>query len=1173
MTDHDFLGTAPPGGGEPRMIRVFLSSTFRDMHEERNELVRRVFPELERRLARRMVGFAPVDLRWGITAEEAERGNTLAVCLDEIDRCYPYFIGLLGERYGWVPPHADDPAYTGRSITEIEIVHGALEREERRDNLFFYFRSREASRRIEERLSRVDGYEAEHETSAVRLEALKERIRATGFFLREGYPDAKTLGRWVLDDLWRAFDRQYPEAGAPSPQEGRRLDNEAFAAARTKVYIPRQEAYARIDEAVTGAGKPLVLTGPSGMGKSALLANWAAGFRRQRPDHFLSVNFIGSDADTADHLLLMRGVMGQIDLFLARAGGEEGADDAEKIPTDPQEIITAFPRWLAKASRAAPVVVVIDALNQLTDRENAHDLDWLPRSFPENVRLILSTLPGRCQIALAERGWDTYEVTPLTREERGRFIDGYLTQYGKRLDERRRARVVEADQTSNPLFLRTLLEELRLFGVFEEIDGRLDTYLAAPTVAQLYTAVLARFEADHEQDAPGLTRKALSLIWASRGGLSEREILDLVGEAGAPLPHAYWSGLYLALVESLVNRSGLLTFFHDFLRQAVESRYLSGRGERRAVRRTLAEYFLAQEPNGRAAQEAPWLLDQLDERERLHRFLADSRWLPLVWEREPMEVRSYWAGIERDTLHRMEESYRPVIERPHDHAEAVWSVASLMQESGRLSLVGPLLSFLVDQARREDDGANLAGALSNLANHRYLTGDAPGALDAYREAESLCRARADQVGLQRIMGNRGLILQERGAWDEAFGLFREKERICRSLDYRYGLIRAVGAQAVILQHRGAWEESALLLAEQERMARESGDFDQLAVAVNNQAVLAQKRGDREKAANLYRDAERMARKVGDRQGIVRALTNRASLALDQDAPEEALPLYAEAILIGREIGDGKAIQNALGGAAVASLGAGDTTAALGMSDEQVALCRNLGDPAALARALGIRGSLLEASGSLSAAIACYAEEAVIVRERNDRAALAVARNNEAHLSLKEGRLADAEAAAQEAGLAAREADLEGELRRALGTAASVALRLHRNEAAQQLLREEEDLAARRGERGALELNLGHQAAIALAGGESDRALALLERKEALCRELGGHEGLIVALFNQASIRIKEKKGWPEALRKAEEAAVLARTPEGEPFREKIAAMLDWLRPRVGEKSGDVEPGL
>jgi hypothetical protein len=43
-----------------------------------------------------------VDLRWGITDEQKAEGQVLPICLAEIKRCRPYFIGLLGERYGWI---------------------------------------------------------------------------------------------------------------------------------------------------------------------------------------------------------------------------------------------------------------------------------------------------------------------------------------------------------------------------------------------------------------------------------------------------------------------------------------------------------------------------------------------------------------------------------------------------------------------------------------------------------------------------------------------------------------------------------------------------------------------------------------------------------------------------------------------------------------------------------------------------------------------------------------------------------------------------------------------------------------------------------------------------------------------------------------------------------------
>lgn len=68
-----------------RTVRVFISSTFRDMHAERDHLVRIVFPELKERCRQRHVQLIDVDLRWGVTQEQAEGGSALDICLDEID--------------------------------------------------------------------------------------------------------------------------------------------------------------------------------------------------------------------------------------------------------------------------------------------------------------------------------------------------------------------------------------------------------------------------------------------------------------------------------------------------------------------------------------------------------------------------------------------------------------------------------------------------------------------------------------------------------------------------------------------------------------------------------------------------------------------------------------------------------------------------------------------------------------------------------------------------------------------------------------------------------------------------------------------------------------------------------------------------------------------------------
>ena len=80
---------------ENRQIRIFISSTFQDMHNERDYLITKVFPRLRVEAAKRDVTVVPLDLRWGITEEESKNGKVLEICLEEIDNSHPFFIGLL----------------------------------------------------------------------------------------------------------------------------------------------------------------------------------------------------------------------------------------------------------------------------------------------------------------------------------------------------------------------------------------------------------------------------------------------------------------------------------------------------------------------------------------------------------------------------------------------------------------------------------------------------------------------------------------------------------------------------------------------------------------------------------------------------------------------------------------------------------------------------------------------------------------------------------------------------------------------------------------------------------------------------------------------------------------------------------------------------------------------
>src|SRR5713101_5137500 len=134
----DFRPMSPqitPAPKRERAMRVFISSTFRDMQFEREELVKQVFPRLRKLCVSRGVSWSEIDLRWGVTDEQRAEGRVLPICIAEIHRSPPYFIGLLGERYGWRPEELPpglleaEPwlaGHRGCSVTEIEVLHGAL---------------------------------------------------------------------------------------------------------------------------------------------------------------------------------------------------------------------------------------------------------------------------------------------------------------------------------------------------------------------------------------------------------------------------------------------------------------------------------------------------------------------------------------------------------------------------------------------------------------------------------------------------------------------------------------------------------------------------------------------------------------------------------------------------------------------------------------------------------------------------------------------------------------------------------------------------------------------------------------------------------------------------------------------------------------------------------------
>jgi tetratricopeptide (TPR) repeat protein len=913
--------TPPRPAAAVPSLRVFVSSTFRDMQAEREELVKRVFPRLRQLCEDKGVSWGEIDLRWGITEAEAAQGKVVATCLAEAVASSVVLV-LLGERYGWVPAaehlaglRQTYPGLGGRlsdSVTELEVVYGVFERPPSHPaHAFFYFRDPAYAGRLPPG-ARPGDYAAEGPGARARLAALKERARRSGRPVREPYRDAADLGRLVLGDLTDLIRRLWPGDGPADPIDREAVAHRRFAEARCRTYVGRQALFDRLDRHARGRGRPLVVSGPSGCGKTALLANWARqrlgepadGLRllpsfwgrwlgrpwRRRcpPAGFFFLHLVGASTGSTSWPELLRRLMGEL---------KRHFDWQQAVPGSAPALAAALPAWLARAASRGPLVLVLDGLDALQGGDPA-DLSWLPAELPANVRLIVSARPGPALDALVRRGWATLAVPGLTPAERQHLVADYLRRFAKRLgpDELRAVAGVRA----GPLYLRTLAEELRVFGAHERLRERLADYLRAPAVEPLFDRALARLEGDYDRDRPGLVRDALTLLAAARHGLGEPELLDLLGGPGGPLPAAYWSPFFLAVRESLVDRAGLLTFFHPDLRAAVGRRYTPAEGDRRAGHRRLADYFRCRGWSPRSVQEAPWQLSCLRAWTELRDVLADPAFLARAWPTHAAEVKAYWALLEAESPWRLADAYRAVAADPASAPEAAPFVAVLLADTGYWAEALRLSGALLGQARRRGDESARRQLLGLRAACLRGAGDGDGALRALEEQEPLSRAAGAWAELAANLSNQGALRRARGDVDRALGLHRQAEALCRDHDDPAGLAAALGSQAVIWRQRGDRGTARRLLRQQERLCRAGADFPALQQALGNLAVLCADEGDWDGALRLHREEEGLCRRLGDPAALCDCLYNQA-LALRPLADYDgALERLAEMARLCRE---------------------------------------------------------------------------------------------------------------------------------------------------------------------------------------------------------------------------------------------------------------------------------
>jgi tetratricopeptide (TPR) repeat protein len=630
-----------PASAVWRSRPVFITSTFRDMHAERDWLRVHVFPVLEERLRERFHHLETIDLRWGVESASAEQETdrerlVLTVCLREIERSRPFLIGLLGDRYGWRPP-ADrlreaageaglDADLDGRSVTELEILYGVLRNTDQARRTWFYFRERlpydEMPREDAARYSDAFSPEPDAADRAARLAALKTRVIDALPGRVRTYAaawDAETqsvsgLAAWgaqVLEDLWSDLEAETTEFLRQAPQTWQEQDRWAldeFIEGRARGFVGRTAITSQLmtlatSPAAEGTAWGACLTAEAGAGKSSLFGHLQQLLKER--DVLVLAHAAGISVRST-----------QVDWMLRRWVGELAAALGEADPLDdtapPDDIDQAFARLLGRVARERRVVVLIDALNQFEPTPRATHLTWGPRLWPPNARLIATAIPGTASSALLQRpGVFEVRLDPIDRDEALDIVRGICARYHRTLNRTVEARLLDKRRDDgtpaygNPLWLELAAEALNLLGgdVFDRVDAAAgaegvvqlleqEVQRMPPDIAGLYRWMLDSAERNFGE---AWTRAFVDAIAVSRSGWRESDLEALMpvlsGEAWDPLRFAT---LRRGLRAHVVQRGphAQWDFAHAQMREAVESRADLHRRDLSVVHGAVADHLL-----------------------------------------------------------------------------------------------------------------------------------------------------------------------------------------------------------------------------------------------------------------------------------------------------------------------------------------------------------------------------------------------------------------------------------------------------------------------------------------------------------------------------------------------------------------------------------------------------
>eukprot|EP00062_Callorhinchus_milii_P006970 gi/632948271/ref/XP_007889499.1/ PREDICTED: leucine-rich repeat and WD repeat-containing protein KIAA1239-like [Callorhinchus milii] len=284
---------------------------------------------------------------------------------------------------------------------------------------------------------------------------------------------------------------------------------------------------------------------------------------------------------------------------------------------DAEGMKDCFASLLAASTEQRPLIIIIDAIDQISEAVSDRTLWWFPKLLPPFVRLIISAAPKK--FGLVERFRTFYpnamtyvELKPRQRKECNKILTQSLHSSNRRISSGQQVYVNAAlVQCTLPLFVTLLHNELLCWRSHVDVNGQ----TLGTGVHDSIERLLQRLEEKHGEI---LVSRALGYVTLANSGLSEAELLDILSldnsvlqyfwpqngtPASAKVPYYALARLWLDLHGFLAGRMcggvKLLRWTSRHFSLVIRRRYLRDEGMVQEMHGTVAEYFGGRWANGR----------------------------------------------------------------------------------------------------------------------------------------------------------------------------------------------------------------------------------------------------------------------------------------------------------------------------------------------------------------------------------------------------------------------------------------------------------------------------------------------------------------------------------------------------------------------------------------------